>query len=188
MQHRNKNKTKVSMNTLQKQYTPEQEAVIADWVSKFSKGRSVDFRRIKAEDGARWQVMAQSHNLSSVRAKVYYHRMKVTKDIEPKPSLNRKYARKGPYQCRKCDFTASSKQSMGSHYRFSHPKGEADNGVIPSRVAEGSGDTLEVWVPKELLNQFVIVSPDGTVRAAKLLKHCPECMEPLIALNVARNI
>lgn len=177
------------MNTLQQQYTPEQEAVIADWVSRFSKGRSVDFRRIKAEDGARWQVMAQSHNLSSVRAKVYYHRMKVTKDIEPKPSLNKKYVRRGSktYQCRKCDFTASSKQSMGSHYRFSHPKGEADNGLI-AKIAHGPEGMLPVSIPNELLNQFIIVSPDGTVRAAKLLKHCPECMEPLIALNVARNI
>lgn len=169
--------------------------MIADWVSKFSKGRSVDFRRIKAEDGARWQVMAQSHNLSSVRAKVYYHRMKVTKDIEPKPSLNKKYARRvGPksYQCRKCDFTTDSKQSMGSHYRFSHPKGKRAIRTMPLQIPQGqrdiNGEFIMANVPTNLVNQFVIVSDNGEVRAAKLLKHCPECMEPLIALNVARNI
>lgn len=173
---------------LQKQFTLEQEAVIGDWVRQFSKGRSIDFRRVQEEDGDRLRTMLQSHGQGSIRAKVYYHRMTVTKDIQPKASLNKKYVLRGAktYQCRKCNFASDSKQSMGSHYRFSHPKGKT---TTVNGAHDPGGEFLTANVPTNLVNQFVIVSPNGEVRAVKILNFCPECGSGAIKTHlVAHNI
>lgn len=166
--------------------------MIADWVRLYPKGKSVDFPRITAEDNARWSSMVQSHSQSSIRAKVYYYRMNVLKDVAPKPSMGRMYVPRKIYKCRKCDFKTDTKQSLGVHYRFQHPVDKNVIRTMPLQIPQGqrdiNGEFIMANVPTALVNQFVIVSPDGTVRPAKLLKHCPECMEPLIALNVARNI
>lgn len=181
---------------LQKQFTPEQEEIIANWVKLYSKGKSIDFRRVQIDDGERWLAMSQSHGQGSIRAKIYYHRRTVTKDIPPKPSMGKRYPRGGSkYQCRKCDFKSDSKQSMGSHYRFSHPRlSHPKAKQFPSKANSlmdltTGQDVITVHVPTNLVNQFVIVAQDGTVRLVKILNFCPECGSGAIKTHlVAHNI
>lgn len=177
---------------LQKQFTQEQEAVIADWVKLYSKGKSIDFRRVQTDDAERWRTMSLAHGQGSIRAKVYYHRMTVTKDIVPKPSLNKKYVRRGPktYQCRKCDFTTDTKQSLGVHYRYKHPVPKQLPSKINGLMDLTTGQkVITATVPESLVNQFVIVSPNGEVRPVKILNFCPECGSGAIKTHlVAHNI